>query len=120
MALAALPRAGRGRWQRARGRTRPTSPAVQLGLAAASMAAIYAGLLVAPLPLWAGRPQSPPAPGATAPASIGWPGLLIALGFALAVCGPFRPYLLALRTAQRGLPSTRLVVGLTVLLAGTA
>jgi alpha-1,6-mannosyltransferase len=46
----------------------------------------------------------------------GWAGALLALGFLLALCAPFRPYWLSLRAAEAS--GTRLVLGLTALLVG--
>jgi hypothetical protein len=95
---------------------RATSPDVQVGLAALTIGLLFAIVLVAPLPLWAGQPQGPPSPGAQPASAVGWPGLVVALVFALGLCLPFRPYRGALHAAS-AVRSARGLVGLTVALA---
>jgi hypothetical protein len=89
------------------------SPEAQLGLAALTIGLLFAVVLVAPLPLWAGQPQGPPALDVPPTTAIGWPGLLLALIFALGLCLPFRPYRGALHAAAQ-------VRSMPVLLSTTA
>lgn len=96
--------------------SRGQSAEAQLALAALTIALLFGAVLVAPLPLWAGRPQGPPSPDTAPLEPIGWPGLVVALVFALGLCLPFRPYALALQAALR-LESRRVLFGLTIGLA---
>lgn len=65
------------------------------------------------MPPWRAQPAGP-APGGQAPAAdLGWPAALLAIGFAAALCIPYRPYVLALRAASA-------VSGRTLLIATTA
>ena len=84
-------------------------------LAALTIAATLGVTLGLSLPVWAGQPAGPGGSGA---AGLGWPGLLVPLGFALVLCGPYRPYVLALHAAGQQRLSPRVVVALTVLVAG--
>jgi hypothetical protein len=94
------------------------SAAVQLALAALTIALLFGVVLVAPLPLWAGQPVGPPAPGTVPASAAGWPGLVIALVLVMGLCLPFRPYRHALDAAGRSTADgTKLVVGLTAALA---
>ena len=74
---------------------------LELGLAALSIALIFAGALILPLPFWRAQPAGPAPSGQPAASDLGWPAALLALGFAAALCVPFRPYALALRIAER-------------------
>jgi ABC-type antimicrobial peptide transport system permease subunit len=56
-------------------------------------------LIVAPGPLWAGQPLQPPSPEAAAAGGLGWPGLALALGFAVAL-GALAGVIPALRAAR--------------------
>jgi hypothetical protein len=103
---------------------RPTSrlgwssrlPRVALGLclAAASIAAIYGLTLGLTLPVWAGQPVGP---GGEGTSNLGLAGALVALGFALVLCAPYRPYVLALHAARGEGVSPSLVLALTAVLA---
>jgi alpha-1,6-mannosyltransferase len=93
-------------------------PALQLTLAAGLIACIYGLLLVAPLPVWAGHPVGPASVSGPPPGGAGWPGLVVTLGFVLALCLPFRPYALAVRATTDARVAGRLALGLTALLAG--
>jgi hypothetical protein len=99
-------------------RVKPTlSSAVPLGLAAGLIGAIYGLGLVLPQPVWAGQPAGPTGAGEPRSAA-GWPGILVAAGFALILCAPYRPYVLALRVARRDAAlSPRLALALTAALA---
>ena len=92
------------------------TPGVTLGLclAAAAIGAAYGLTLALSMPVWAGQPVGPGGGGAS---DLGWSGVLLALGFGLVVCGPYRPYILALRTARTDVVSGRLVLVLTAALA---
>ncbi len=111
MARATLPLARARRWgvlQR---------PAAQLVLACGTIGLVYGGMLAAPLPIWAGHPSGPGAPGGPPQEPAGWVGLAVAIGFVLTLCLPYRPYSLALRALTTGAITTRLLVALTALLA---
>ena len=94
----------------------PPSSAVRLGLAASAIAVLFGAFLVAPMPIWAGQPSGPP-PSSASVEPVGWAGLILALFFVVAVCLPFRPYLLARRAVARAPVPFRLLVVLTVMLA---
>ncbi|HEX8966930.1 MAG TPA: hypothetical protein VF937_03555 [Chloroflexota bacterium] len=95
-----------------------TPPAVALSLAALSIALIFGAALILPVPFWRAQPAAPSPSTASAASDLGWPAILLALAFGLALTAPYRPYLLALRVAAR--VSTRTLVLLTVGLALTA
>jgi hypothetical protein len=88
---------------------------IELVLAAGAIAAIYGLGLVAPMPVWAGRPSMLPAD--PAPEPLGWPAALVVAGYACLLVAPYRPYVLGLRAAATGRVPTRLVLALTALLA---
>ena len=94
---------------------------IEFGLAAALIALIFGAALILPLPFWHAAPPAPPSPpggagaGASPDAGLGWPAALLALGFALALTVPYRPYLQALQLASR--VPTRLLIALTAGLA---
>jgi hypothetical protein len=91
-------------------------PGLQLTLAASTLASIFGVALIGPMPAWQVRPAAPAAAAqATSADAAGWPAALLAIGFALALCAPFRPYSLALRVAASA--STRVIVLLTAALA---
>ncbi|HYY88980.1 MAG TPA: glycosyltransferase 87 family protein, partial [Chloroflexota bacterium] len=99
------------------GRRAGTTP--ELLLAALAIAVVFAAALILPMPFWQARPAGPPAAAAASTSTgIGWPGVVLGLGFALVLCLPLRPYSLALGVAE--CVSPRLVLGLTGLLALTA
>jgi hypothetical protein len=78
---------------------------------------LYA-VLVAPLPpLWSGQPNPRPIIDASA-ATHDWVSIVVALGFILFLCLPYQPYDLALRLLANTRVSTRLLIGLTVCVAG--
>ena len=90
-------------------------PGLYASLAASTIALIFGLALIAPMPFWHAEPHGPStAVGQTAADGLGWPAALLAVGFALALCAPYRPYILALRCAH-AVP-TRLLVLLTVAL----
>src|SRR5437870_12622887 len=82
-------------------RERPTSPDAvkELSLAALTIALIFGVALILPMPFWRSQPVAPPPPGVPAACDLGWPAGILAIVFALALCVPFRPYVLALRAA---------------------
>jgi hypothetical protein len=86
-----------------------------LALAALTIALIFGLGLILPLPFWRAQPASPLGAEQTPVSGLGWPGALLAIGFALVLCAPYRPYVLAQRAAQH--VSTRLLVLLTACLA---
>lgn len=86
-------------------------------LAWVGIALPLAVLLDVPLPIWAGQPTPRPVLTAAAPSDeLGWAGALIAVGFTLFLCLPYRPYLLALNLARLRV-SPRVLFLLTGLLA---
>ena len=91
-------------------------PGLHLTLAASTIALIFGAALIGPMPFWHVRPAAPAAAAQAASAdAAGWPAALLAIGFALALCAPYRPYSLALRAAANA--SSRVVVLLTAALA---
>jgi len=95
-----------------------TLAALQLALAALTIALLFGVVLVAPLPLWAGQPVGPPQRGAEPASAVGWPGLVIALVLVMGLCLPFRPYRHALDAASRlGPKGTGVLLSLTAALA---
>lgn len=93
-------------------------PAVELALAAITIGLIFAVGLVLPVPFWQARPPAPTPADQASGGGAGWPAALLAVGFLLALCVPFRPYRLAVRGVSQ--VSTRVVLGLSALLAAAA
>lgn len=89
--------------------------ALEMTLAAISIALVFGIGLILPMPFWHAQPAAPASTPDQTAVGLGWPGALLAIGFALALCVPFRPYALALRAASR--VSTRTLVALTAFLA---
>jgi hypothetical protein len=75
--------------------------ALALALAALTIGLIFAVALILPMPFWHAQPAAP-TPGQSSVTDLGWPAALLALGFALALSVPFRPYALAITQAARG------------------
>ncbi|MDQ3810057.1 MAG: hypothetical protein M3336_07195, partial [Chloroflexota bacterium] len=94
-------------------------PAIELALAAATIAVILVAAFILPRPLWSTTAAGPGATGAAAH-DLGWPGLLLAVGFGLACALPYRPYARALALLACASPPAWLLLGLTVALAVTA
>jgi hypothetical protein len=94
---------------------RHTRPALELGLAALVSGLIFGVALILPMPFWRAQPPAQDPSGSPPLAGLGWPGALLAIGFALALCVPYRPYLLAIRAASRA--STRCILLLSAALA---
>jgi hypothetical protein len=94
------------------------SASAQLVLACGTIGAVYFAVLAAPELVWQGQPVRPPVDGGEGLAPMGWVGVLVALGFGLTLCLPYRPYALALRAVCTGVVSTRLLLILTLVLAG--
>jgi hypothetical protein len=93
-------------------------PVLELALASSTIGLIFAIGLILPVPFWQARPPAP-APAAQASAGgAGWPAALLAIGFLLALCVPFRPYRLTVRGI--GQVSPRVLVALTTVLAAAA
>src|SRR5438477_891082 len=76
-------------------------PALELGLAALVSGLIFGVALILPMPFWRAQPPAQDTSGSPPLADLGWPGALLAIGFVLALCVPYRPYLLAVRAASR-------------------
>jgi hypothetical protein len=96
------------------------SPAAQVGLACGTIGVVFLAILVAPFPVWGGHPTGPPLTGGPPLEAAGWVAVPVAIGFALTLCLPYRPYSLALRTLVGALVTTRLLVVLTAVLAGVS
>jgi hypothetical protein len=80
------------------------------------VAVLFGVFLVGPQPLWAGQPSGPPAGGSSFE-PIGWAGVILTLVFVLAMCLPFRPYLLALRAVSQARVPRLWLIGLTAVVA---
>jgi hypothetical protein len=93
-------------------------PVIELALASMIIGLIFGIGLILPVPFWQARPPTPAPADQASAGGAGWPAALLAFGFLLALCVPFRPYRLAVRVI--GEVSPRVVVGLTVLLAAAA
>jgi hypothetical protein len=76
-------------------------PTLEVSLAGLTIALIFGQALILPMPFWQAHPAGPPTIVPNAEAGAGWAAALLAVGFALALCVPFRPYALALRSAAR-------------------
>ncbi len=90
-------------------------------MAGLCIALIFAVALILPMPFWHAQPAtsaSASTGGQAAATDLGWAAALLAVGFALALCVPFRPYALAMAQAAR--VSARTLVLLTAGLALTA
>jgi hypothetical protein len=88
----------------------------RLALAALTMGLLFGAILVAPMPLWSGRPVGPPAPGAPPTEPVGWPGLVLTAIFVAGLCVPYRAYSGACVAVARS-GSKRVLLGLTAGLA---
>ena len=99
---------------------RALAPSAQLVLAAATIAALFGALLVAPLPIWSAQPSRPATAGSSPAEPVGWIGLIIPAAFLLALWLPFRPYVHAQRLLARQPIRLPLLLGATALLALTA
>ena len=82
------------------------SATAQVVLAGGTIGAVYFGLLAAPGLVWLGEPVGPVHGGGDGLEPLGWVGGLVALGFVLALCLPYRPYVLALRALGAGRATT--------------
>src|SRR5712691_114807 len=97
---------------------RVAPPTAQLLLGALAIGGLFGALLVAPMPLWSGQPVQPRAADSPPMEPIGWVGGVVVAVFLVAMCLPFRPYVLALRAVGRtARVSTRLLVALSAVLA---
>jgi hypothetical protein len=93
------------------------SAALRLLLAAIGIGLpLFFALLAPQPPLWQDQPSAHPVLDPSAP-TMGWSGIVLAVGFALFLCLPYHPYGLALRLLDRQRVSRRLLLGLTLLLA---
>jgi hypothetical protein len=94
-----------------------SSAAPRLALAAFGIGLPLFLALVAPQPpLWLDQPSAHPVLDPSAP-TLGWGGVVLAVGFVLFLCLPYHPYGLALRLLSRQRVSRRVLLGLTLLLA---
>jgi hypothetical protein len=92
--------------------------ALRLVLAAIGISLPPFAALVAPKPpLWLDQPAARPVIDASA-ATMGWVGIVLSVVFVLFLCLPYRPYALAQRLLAHQRISGRLLLGLTLLLAG--
>ncbi len=92
-----------------------TRPAIEFALGGVVIALIFGVGLILPIPFWRAQPASPLGAGEPSASGLGWPAALLAIGFALVLCAPYRPYVLAVRAAQH--VSLRVVLGVTAALA---
>lgn len=74
---------------------------LELALAAVTIGLLFGLGLILPLPFWHAQPPSPQPADQPAGAGLGWPAAMLAVGFALVLYAPYRPYVLALRAAER-------------------
>jgi hypothetical protein len=96
----------------------PTRPSLRLLLAAIGIGLpLFAVLVAAEPPLWLDQPNPHPVLDASAP-TMGWSGVVLAIGFALFLSLPYHPYGLVLRLLSAVRVSGRLLLGLTILIAG--
>jgi hypothetical protein len=75
--------------------------ALEFGLAGLVIALIFGFGLILPMPFWRAQPAAPVADAQPPVSGLGWPAALLAIGFAVVLCAPYRPYVLAIRAAQR-------------------
>jgi hypothetical protein len=74
---------------------------IEFGLAGLVIALIFGLGLILPLPFWHAQPAAPAATSQPPVSGLGWAGALLAIGFALVLCAPYRPYILAMRAARQ-------------------